>query len=214
MGTGAGFRKRGQEAGGFALSPFFSLVNRRLCAGWEWEACEQPAPFRRERHAHIDPSNKLAHTENSSTPTLTPAGEDITNTTANQSRSRERSMGFGIQESQDVGCAVFPWATYSTFLILTFFSCKDNYTLSKSCRLLSGSNEILCDKCLYKMAGSRLSLSHTHTPSLSFLHLPISSPLTCRSCPAWSSLGPHSGLSSPPYPGHPAPAPEQRLIGN
>lgn len=72
-------------------------------------------------------------------------------------------MGFEIQESQDVGRAVFPWATYSTFLILTFFSCKDNYTFLKSCRLLSGSNEILCEKCLYKIAGLPLSLSHTHT---------------------------------------------------
>lgn len=40
-------------------------------------------------------------------------------------------MGFEIQESQDVGRAVFPWATYSTFLILTFFSCKDNYPLKE-----------------------------------------------------------------------------------
>ena len=209
-------REKGARSWGFCPPPFFSLVNRRLCAGWEREACEQPAPFRRERHAHIDPANKRAHTQNSSTPTLTPAGEDIANTIAESKPRQRRSMGFGIQESQDVGRAVFPWTTYSTFLILTFFSCKDNYTLSKSCCLLSGSNEILCEKCLYKMAGLplSLSLSHTHTPSLSFLHLPISSPLTCRSCPAWSSLGLHSGLSSLPYPGHPTPAPEQRHIGN
>ena len=95
----------------------------------------------------------LTQTHLTSTPTPTPGGEDITNTRAASDCRRERSVRFGTQESQGVGCAVFPWATYSTSLILTFFSCKDNYTLSKSCRLLSGSNEILCEECLYKMAG-------------------------------------------------------------
>ena len=93
MGTGAGFGKRGQEAGAFALSPFFSLVNRRLCAGRDWEACEQPAPFRKERHAHIDPSNKHAHTRKSSTPTLTPAGEDIANTIAESKPQQRKEHG-------------------------------------------------------------------------------------------------------------------------
>lgn len=162
-------REKGARSWGFCPPPFFSLVNRRLCAGWEREACEQPAPFRRERHAHIDPANKRAHTQNSSTPTLTPAGEDIANTIAESKPRQRRSMGFGIQESQDVGRAVFPWTTYSTFLILTFFSCKDNYTLSKSCCLLSGSNEILCEKCLYKMAGLPLSLSLSHTHPFALL---------------------------------------------
>ena len=82
-------REKGARSWGFCPPPFFSLVNRRLCAGWEREACEQPAPFRRERHAHIDPANKRAHTQNSSTPTLTPAGEDIANTIA-ESKPRQR----------------------------------------------------------------------------------------------------------------------------
>lgn len=51
--------------------------------------CSLKQPFRRERHAHTELTAISMHTQNSSTPTLTPAGEGHHNTTANQSRSRK-----------------------------------------------------------------------------------------------------------------------------
>lgn len=52
-------------------------------------------------HPHIHTSNKRAHihVQNSSTPTLTPAREEITHAMAESKQLRDRSVGLGIQES-------------------------------------------------------------------------------------------------------------------
>lgn len=41
---------------------------------------------------------------------------------------------------------MFPWATYSTLLSLTLFSCENNSYSTKG--LLSGSEELMCEKHL------------------------------------------------------------------
>lgn len=80
-----------------------------------------------QAHTHLTGTPHI-HTQNSSTPTLTPAREEITNAIAESKQLRRQEHGAwnpGKLE-RDTGCPVFPWATYSTLLSLTLFSCKNN----------------------------------------------------------------------------------------
>lgn len=84
--------------------------------------------FYKRTSTHTSNKHARTRTRNSSTPTLTPAREEITNAIAESEQLGRQEHGTwnpGKLEI-DTGCPVFPWATYSTLLNLTLFSCENN----------------------------------------------------------------------------------------